>query len=59
MWFEDQAALDALGEKNPMVVPLLTECKLQARLAMVSWVLVLTLSLCSFRPLKWYASVYR
>ncbi|KAL6245627.1 putative nitroreductase [Rhinocladiella similis] len=25
MWFEDQAALDALGEKNPMVVPLLTE----------------------------------
>ncbi|KIW16169.1 hypothetical protein PV08_06220 [Exophiala spinifera] len=25
MWFEDQAALDALGEKNAMVVPLLTE----------------------------------
>ncbi|KAJ9496239.1 putative nitroreductase [Exophiala xenobiotica] len=25
LWFEDQAALDALGEKNPMVVPLLTE----------------------------------
>ncbi|EXJ73022.1 uncharacterized protein A1O5_04171 [Cladophialophora psammophila CBS 110553] len=25
MWFEDQAALDALGEKNAMVKPMLTE----------------------------------
>jgi predicted oxidoreductase (fatty acid repression mutant protein) len=25
MWFEDQAALDGLGSKNPMVVPMLTE----------------------------------
>lgn len=26
LWFEDQAALDALGEKNPMITPMLTEC---------------------------------
>ncbi|OAP57970.1 hypothetical protein AYL99_07060 [Fonsecaea erecta] len=25
MWFEDQTALDGLGEKNPMVKPMLTE----------------------------------
>lgn len=27
MWFEDQAALDGLGEKNAMVKPMLTECE--------------------------------
>ncbi len=27
MWFEDQVALDALGDKNPMVKPMLTECE--------------------------------
>lgn len=27
MWFEDQAALDGLGEKNAMVQPMLTECE--------------------------------
>ncbi|KIX02043.1 uncharacterized protein Z518_07982 [Rhinocladiella mackenziei CBS 650.93] len=25
MWFEDQAALDRLGDKNPMIKPMLTE----------------------------------
>jgi len=25
MWFEDQTALDGLGEKNPMIKPMLTE----------------------------------
>lgn len=27
LWFEDQATLDALGEKNPFVKPMLTTCK--------------------------------
>ena len=26
LWYEDQTALDGLGEKNPMVKPMLTEC---------------------------------
>lgn len=31
LWFEDQAALDALGEKSPMIKPMLEECKDQSR----------------------------
>jgi len=27
LWFEDQSALDGLGEKNPMIKPMLEECK--------------------------------
>jgi predicted oxidoreductase (fatty acid repression mutant protein) len=29
LWFEDQDALKALGEKSPMIQPMLTECKYQ------------------------------
>lgn len=27
LWLEDQVALDGLGDKNPMVKPMLTECE--------------------------------
>lgn len=27
LWFEDQVALDKLKEKNPMAVPMFTECE--------------------------------
>jgi predicted oxidoreductase (fatty acid repression mutant protein) len=29
LWYEDQDALKALGEKSPMIVPMLTECEYQ------------------------------
>lgn len=31
LWFEDQEALKALGEKSPMIQPMLEECKYQGQ----------------------------
>lgn len=61
MWFEDQAALDALGEKNAMVVPLLTECEFLVRHVAYESAgsFMLTGQSRSFGPFERYASIHR